>query len=305
MPTKVTICIPHVDTPHYVIGCVNAIDRNAHPEIEHEIIVVDQSGIENKARVHDVLGGRSNVRVLNAPRIDAGYPIDVALRHATGEFFCSLDCDAFPVRRNWLAGPVRLVRDHGVDWVGVDTGLAQAYLAQEILPPYLHLNNYFRVSRTDIALATSEAVGFLRHENHHKASFTPKETAWPGMHCDNGVVAQWHSSQKGHRKATLSITAAMGVTLQMGLYGMLIEDSLLHLVFGYGEEWITDMRAVLGETYLQLRDRLLRKGVTEEILQEMVSQCKPHPGHPRMVYDGHSIAGEPMSSELQAVLDAP
>jgi len=296
MSASVTVCVPHVDTPHYAIGCVEAILRQAHPDVSVEVLVVDQSGPAAKAQMHAALDGRPGVRVLDAKRVDAGWPIDVAARVAGGEFLCSLDCDAFPIHRNWLALPLRLIREHGADWVGSDTGLAQAYTKAGIPGPYIHLNNYFRVCRTSAAREASLAVGFLRWENHYKTGHQPLERAWPGMHCDNGVVAQWRASQRRERMASLAITAALGHTPKMGLYGMIIEGLVFHLVFGFGEEWIADLRDTLGGDYLALRDRLRSEGVTAAALTDLLARCRPIPF-------GRHLDGGPMPAAMLAAIE--
>jgi glycosyltransferase involved in cell wall biosynthesis len=296
----VTVCVPHVNTPHYAAGCVAAIFRQSHPDIEVDVIVVDQSDPDEKRLVKQMLGVWPGVRVIDAERVDAGWPIDVAAKLAEGEYFCSLDCDAFPIHPDWLARPVRLIRDHGADWVGSDTGLAAAYTSKGISEPYVHLNNYFRVSRTESVQAASAAVGFLRWGNHYKVNYEPLDSSWPEMPCDNGVKAQWWASQRGESKLSLGISSALGVTPKMGIYGMVIEGLVFHLVFGWGEEWIEDLQDTLGDDYLELSERMREEGVTDGLLKEMLSRCVPEHGSPRRHLDG-----EPLPETLLGPVTGP
>ena len=300
MSETITVCVPHVNTPHYAAGCVAAIYRQSHPDVEVEVLVVDQSDPEEKALLKQMLGVWPAVRVIDAERVDAGWPIDVAAREATGEYFCSLDCDAFPIHPDWLARPIRLIRDHGADWVGSDTGLADAYTREGIPGPYFHLNNYFRVSRTASVRAASEAVGFLRWGNHYKADYTPQDDSWPKMPCDNGVKAQWWASQRGESKLSLSITSALGTTTKMGIYGMVIEGLVFHLVFGWGEEWIEDLEDTLGPDYLALSARMREEGVTEDLLAELMARCAPEHGR-----TSRHLDGEPLPDALLGPVTGP
>lgn len=300
MSATVTVCVPHVNTPHYAVGCVAAIHGQAHPDVEVEVLVVDQSDPEEKALTKQLLSAWPLARVVDAERVDAGWPIDVAARMAGGEYFCSLDCDAFPIHPDWLARPIRLIRDHGVDWVGSDTGLAAAYLEQGVPGPYVHLNNYFRVSRTESVRAASAAVGFLRWGNHDKAGYEPLDKSWPGMPCDNGVKAQWWASQQGESKLSLGISAALGKTSKMGIYGMVIEGLVFHLVFGWGEEWIEDLEDTLGADYLALRDRMREGGVSRSLIDELVARCSPEHGSP-----GRRLDGGPLPESLEGPVEGP
>lgn len=120
--TSCTIVVPHVDTPFYLKFCLEQVERYRHPDVAQRVIVVDQSAVTPDAR-H--LPG--TVEVVRAPAVDAGYPIDLAARMADTEFFCSLDCDAFPIHRNWLRYPIALIEEYGFSFVGNNTGLENSY----------------------------------------------------------------------------------------------------------------------------------------------------------------------------------
>ena len=40
---KVSIVIPHLESFHFLKGCLEGIERMKHPDIEHEIIIVDDN----------------------------------------------------------------------------------------------------------------------------------------------------------------------------------------------------------------------------------------------------------------------
>jgi len=264
----VSVCVPHVDTPWYLQACLESIKAFSHPEIVTQVIAVDQSSQAHKS-VAEKLCAAHGAHFVSTPRVDAGYPIDVALRNATGEYFCSLDCDAWPIHKNWLWLPVQLIKRGLTDWVGADTGLAQAYAMRG---KWIHLNNYYRICRTEDAKAASKAVGFMRYENRDRCGhFVPLDKSWEALgkqlHCDNGVIAQWWC--RNQKKLSLSVCRALGKTPEMGLYGMVIDDLVFHMVFGYGEEWIPNLMKTLGPDYLKLRERM-QKGFGPELIAELV-----------------------------------
>jgi hypothetical protein len=295
-----TIVVPHINTPFFLEACLNHIERYRNPNINHDIIVVDQSAPEFKEKVYSLCRGKPNIRLFNHPKMDAGYPIDLALTSATGEFFCSLDCDAMVINKNWLLMPIELIKKHNFSFVGCSTGLHNSY--SKMAPtPFFHINNFYRVSRTVIARKISLDVGFMRIENRDKVGFTPKNDMWRGS-CDNGVVAQWYSDYcKLGPKLSLKLNSYTGRTNEMGLYGFTIDDMIYHFVFGFGAEWITDMIKTLGPEYLALRKEIETNGISFELIEKLVKNTQPHPC-PREI-DGNIINQE-LTDEIERLKNA-
>jgi len=91
-----TILVPHVEAPGYLAACIRSIKKHVHPLIRQDVIIVDQSGESTYRQLEESYSRDPAIKILRLPLIDAGYPIDEALKYATGDYFCSLDCDAFP-----------------------------------------------------------------------------------------------------------------------------------------------------------------------------------------------------------------
>lgn len=96
--------------------------------------------------------------------------------------------------------------------------------------------------------------------------------------CDNGVVAQWYSDQKGYGpKLSIPVTSQVGCTKKMGIYGMVLDNLVFHMVFGYGQEWIQDMMDVLGPDYLELRSKIERGELSEEMIKNLIDKSVKRP----------------------------
>ncbi len=175
---------------------------------------------------------------------------------------------------NWLHIPIELIKKYNFTFVGKHTGLHNAYQSQG---NFFHINNYFRVSKTDLARNISLDVGFMRYNNRPQASFTPRvQTSW-NMECDNGVIAQWYADQqKMGPKFSFAINKMLGLTNEMGIYGMVIDDLVFHMVFGFGREWIADLDKTLGDPYQEWNRLILKNGLTEEIIEKIKSSLIVH-----------------------------
>lgn len=288
---KCTILIPACTQfeANFVLYSLKQIDKYRHPEIEQEIIIADQTESDVFVNLISTLPTRllKEIRIITMPRIDAGYPIGEGARHATGEYFCSLDADAFPIHRNWLYMPIKLIEKYGLSFVGKQTGL-HMHPDYKANGNFFHINNYFRVSYTRTARRCAEEVGFMRYEHREKAGFTPSvNTNWK-THCDNGVIAQWYSDMaKMGTKVSLALTKCVGITNEMGLYGMIIDDLVFHLVFGFSEQWVTDQQKTLGSDWLAWKERMNTEGM-DKTLDAMVNAATPKYSHftDRELFDG-------------------
>ena len=210
-----------------------------------------------------------DIKIVKIPRIDAGYPIDVASRIANGEYFCTLDADAFPISNLWLYLPIKLIEKNGYSFIGKESGLHHSY--KDSLGEYFHLNNYYRISKTDIAKKISEEIGFIRPHNKTRVDLKYKNNLQIG--CDNGVLAQWYSDKENMGpKLSLGMYKIIGKTPNMGVFGMNIDDLVFHMVFGQtNEEYNMDS---LGDGYVKLNKEIQESGLTEEMVDKLVSLSK-------------------------------
>lgn len=258
-----TVVVPHVDTPHLLRCCLTNILHYQHPDVTVEVLVVDQSEAATKAHVKGEWNGRKEglveIEVMDAPRIDAGYPIDLAVRRAKHEYFCSLDCDCWPINRAWLALPIEMVLRRGYSFVGVDHNLREAY--PQLEGDWRAINNYYRVSRTDLAKQASAAIGFMRPQNRQRAEI-PFSVPAPAGWFDNGVVAQWWSRYclyggLGHNTGLLPTTRYLARAHSRDdccAYGLVIAEMVFHLGYGFHPDTVNDAKQQLGQAYLDLHD---------------------------------------------------
>lgn len=277
MKDTCTILIPTINTPHLVYGAITQIEKYTN-NVDWEILVADQSDEPIHSQIVARYADHPRVKVIKLDKIDAGYPIDVAARTTNREFLCSLDTDAFPIHPNWLYLPIQLIKEFNLSFVGQDTGLG-VHPAYAFDGEFCGINNYFRVSRTDLAKRVSENAGFCRYQHRARTGLSFADVGWKIDHADNGVVANWWSDkQRLGDKVSLSLNKILGMTHEFGVYGMCIDDLVFHFVFGYHPDTVTDANKSLGLAYLNLENKIKNEGLTEQNISELLQNLIPH--HP-------------------------
>jgi len=289
-----SIIVPHVDTLPYLKFCVAQIRKYRHPEIPQEIIIPDQSSESVFEEVKELYWGNGDIQIPRLPKIDHGYAIDVALRYAVYEYCCFLDCDAFPIHRNWLYAPLKLIERYNLAFIGSNSGIEESYRDHGA---FFHIMNCYCLSQTVLCKELAEAVGFIKPENRIKVGFLPKVDAWGQGGADSGVVAQWYADQrKMGDKLTFEGTSYLGASPWMGIYGIVTEGLVFHLVFGYAEDWIQDLGETLGPEYLELRERIRRDGLSEPLIREFIDRSVA-------MKNTRRINGRPIPPEIDAYLE--
>jgi hypothetical protein len=220
-------------------------------------------------KINELYGDNPEIKIVKIPRVDVGYPIDIAARMAKGEYFCTLDADAFPISNLWLYLPVKLIEKFNFSFIGKESGLHHSYTQQ--LGDYFHLNNYYRVSRTDLARTISEQIGFIRPQNKGNIDLKYEKNTYTS--CDNGVMAQWYSdTEKMGPKLCLMMDKIIGKTPNLGVYGMVIDDLVFHMVFGQTNEECGINN--LGDDYASLNREINENGLTDEMIEKLLSMAK-------------------------------
>lgn len=264
--TLATVCIPICHETYFLNGSIREMLKHKHENVDYEILVMDQTVGQNTRKVEEICYQYDEVKVVKTKKIDAGYPLDIGARMAKGEYFCSLDADAFPVHKNWLNLPIKIIEKFGVSFVGNQTGLQNSYEQFN----FLHINNYYRVSTTEVARKISEEIGFIRPQNKPNADIAYNRPNIIEGFADNGVQAQIFADQEGYGpKFSVPIDTFIGRTPQMGIYGMILGGLVFHMVFGqtiqeYHPSW-------LGEDYFRLLKKIHDTTLTEELAKELVS----------------------------------
>lgn len=277
MKDTCTILIPHVNTPHLVLGSVKQIEKLTD-NVDWEVIIADQSSDDIHNKLVEEYKDNSRVKVIKLEKIDAGYPIDVVSRSSTKEFLCTLDADAFPIHKNWLYTCIQLIKEFNLSFVGQNTGLGNYDLYKQH-GDFCHINNYFRVSKTEIAKMLSESAGWCRFQNRARTGLAFKDIGWKIDHSDNGVLAQWYSDKLAYGdKLSLALNKIVGMTNEFGVYGMCIDDLVFHFVFGYHPDTIVNAKKSLGNDYLELEKKIQDEGLTDKNIKKLLKSLKPH--HP-------------------------
>ena len=253
--TSVTVCIPHCNSPRLLKACLASVLHYSHPLIATEIVVIDQSDERFTDEVDKACHGVAEM--IRIPRIDAGYPLDVAVRRSNAEYFCSLDADCFPISHQWLATPIYLMNETGRTVVGTDTGLGMAY---KQYGEFRVINNFYRIMTHEAADFCSRVAGFIRPQHRHSVEML-FETPWLAgsplsemMEADNGVCA--NLSVEDSLKLALPICRHSGRTPKHGIWGMVVADLVYHLVFGYCEATVNEPSTELGSAVLQMRESI-------------------------------------------------
>lgn len=251
------------------------IDKFKHPEVEVEVLIADQTvgrAVEN-CRAELSL---PYVTSFICEGIDAGHPIDEGLKRASGNFFMSLDVDCAPIHRAWAYLPIKLIDKHNICAVGKQTALHMAD-SYKVLGDFVAINNYYRTMKTSTAKYVSESIGFCRPENRFRAGLIPTKNYGWVVPADNGVYANaFMDQEKLGSKVSLALNKINGMTNKMGVFGMVIDDLVWHMVFSSSKDWIADKWDTLGQDYMKWYQRIYDNGFTDEIFQEMQDALKDH-----------------------------
>jgi len=290
---KCNIVIPHVsyDSLMYLKTCVSQIKKHKHTLVKQKILIVDQSPPHVFDKIKHFFSSDPEVEIFQLERVDAGYPIDFIARNLSEDsndsFLCSLDSDAFPISNLWLYLPIKLIETFGYSFVGSSTNLAKCYYDYTRSFGYdkewVHINNYYRISRVSVAKLLSNSVGFMRPGNRDRVGFKAITNQWGERGFDNGVIANWYADYlKLGDKFSFNINSALGYTDILGVFGMNISDLVFHFVFGFGEDTLPGgSYECLGFDYLKLRSKIINQDIlSSEFIEDLLKQLKPlRPDH--------------------------
>lgn len=270
--TSCTILISITHELIFLKKSIELIRRYKHPYIEQNIIIADQSEEDMSSIIENLYGSDSDITIIKLPRIDVGWSMDVSCKIAKGEYFCSLDGDAFPIHKNWLYVPIKLIEKYNFSFVGVDVGLSNSYGEYG---KFSCISNYFRVSKTDLMRKISEDVGFIRIQNWDKVGYKPKVEVPFYKNVDSAVISQWYAEKISGPKLSLAINKILGITNTQGIFGMITEDLVFHMSLFRKledkEHSELDKNKEFGEYYLEWFDKI-NNGITDELISEIIEK---------------------------------
>lgn len=289
--TSCTILISITHELIFLKKSIELIRRYKHPYIEQNIIIADQSEEDMSSIIENLYGSDSDITIIKLPRIDVGWSMDESCKIAKGEYFCSLDGDAFPIHKNWLYVPIKLIEKYNFSFVGKDTGLSNSY---KDLGDFSCINNYFRISKTSLMRKISEDVGFIRIQNWNKVGYSPKVNVPINRNVDSAVISQWYANQISGDKLSLRINKYLGLTKTQGVFGMIIDDLVFHMSLFRKledkEHSELDKNKEFGEYYLEWYSRINEEGFTDEIISEIIEKSINH--ETNIDINGHTLTSD-------------
>lgn len=288
--TSCTIIISHYRSFQFLRACLRQINRHQHQEIKLNIIVADQSGSEyysddiEKFRTDiSELGNSSEVIFYNMIPLYSGFGIDWLMRYADikTDYICQLHADAFPINKNWLYLPVKLIEENNFSFVGQHQFVCDG--TQSIYPPdpFFAMSQCFNVARTETYRDMSMEAGFTRFHEREKTDLRFNNNDWaqwashdyPSRGSDDDVVAfHWEDKYRQHDKLGLAITGMMNTSEQGGSFGRVIEDVVFHFGSANESRGVFDL---MPNSYQHYYNRI-QNGFTNELLEEMLIQVKPN-----------------------------
>ena len=276
-----TIIISHYESLPFLRACVRQIRKYKHPEIVQHIIIADQSRNDSKDGIYylDLLEEfpENDITVCQTMPLYSGYGIDWIMRNVEikTEYICQIHVDAFPIHKNWLYLPIKLIKENGYTFVGQDHFISKP--TDTIYPTnskFYSMSPTYNVARTDTYREMSLEAGFTRYHERAKTDLIFNNNDWEewakedygSRGSDDDVVAFcWEDNHREHNKLGLAITGIMGRNGEPG-YGRIIEDLVFH--FGSCRESIGVMPQ-MGEKYSNWTKRI-NNGFSDKLIDEML-----------------------------------
>jgi hypothetical protein len=272
--TSCTIIISHFESLPFLKACIRQIKRYAHPDVHQRIVVIDQSSEITYMEVDRLYMDDKDVVVYNTKPGWSGYGIDVILHDGriNTEYICQIHVDAFPIHKNWLYLPIKLIQDENLSFVGQLQFISKP--SDSIYPPepFFAMAQCFNVGRTEIYKEMSEQAGFARFHNREGMSYKnndwaewAKTTTNRGWSDDDVTAFHWEDKYRTHNKLSLAITGYIEPP-----YARIIEDVVFH--FGSCREalGIVDRMPV---KYWEYAERI-KSDYSDELIEEMVEKAK-------------------------------
>jgi len=295
----ITIIVFHWEDLAYLRGTIRQLKRYAHPDIPQQIIIADQSKRQKTVDAVFAEFTMPGIRVVHLPQYGSGYSVDHIFRHkmVTTKYTCTIDVDAFPIHRNWLKVPIALI-EYGFTWVGVHAQIEHHYGYNK--GQFFDMCQHFRVGRSETYDQLAYFAGFCKNDSRHVLGYYDKE--WKGW-SDDGVVAHWWEDQyRSHDKFTFAVSHHLGTAPTQGLYGRYTDDLLWHFGYSWTGRMVQNIRANMGDDFINWMRRLRKEGLTDALIDEMLAKKVPLEAPiPRLLWTKKQICTP--SDELNKLVD--
>lgn len=253
------------------------------------IIIADQSNEEEHSKVVQEFGGYEDIAIINIPSLCSGFSVDYVFRNMDIKttYTATLDCDAFPLHKNWLLLPITLIEEYNLSFVG---GLFFESRKEEAVHcyhnnPFYCMSQCYRVGTTEMYKTLSMQGGFTRFHARKKTVFSYGDNTWDGWAAedyanrgsDDGTIAHFYEDNfLQNNKVSLATTHTMGNTKNGDSgYGGIIDGMVLHFAFSHWSQGIEDRVA---KDYAYWKNRI-NEG-DENVLEEMVAVAMKNPSDP-------------------------
>ena len=315
--TSCTIIVYHYESLPFLRACIRQIRKYKHPEIEQHIIIADQSSELTQITINAEYEGDSDITIVQMKSICSGYSIDYIMRFGDikTEYTCTMDVDAFPIHPNWIYIPIKLIEEYGFSFVGHhpdESGVTQWKRFEDAYSQYgkfFHVAQAFRVGYTKNFKELALKAGFTRSvdsRNKIDGLFGFESNQWMEIankkgldgYADSSVIAHWWEDQnKENNKFTFAETACLGIAPTEGRYGRVIDDLVFHFMFSYNYLQVADKQKSMGQNFLYWIEKI-NAGLTDELINEMLSATIPVYDVPRLLWDGKNKTTIPVDKAL-------
>lgn len=324
MTTSCTIIIFNYESLPFLRACVKQIIKYKHPKINHKIIISEQSCEDTYNKVVMEFGNNDDITIVRMKAICSGYAIDYIIRFVDlkTEYICCLDCDAFPINKNWLYAPIKLIQENNFSFVGhhADEGRVSGWKSFEDAYSkygnYFHVAQCFRVGKKEDFEHLSLNAGFTKAVNFrdwiefkafpNKEWFeVAKERGLDG-YADSGVIAHWWEDRTTrNNKFTFAETACLGIAPKQGRYGRVFDNMVFHLMFSFNHTQLGGAKEEnMGNDYMKWIEKI-NNGFTDELINEMLKAVNPI-NIPRLFWDGKTISlpSEKLNNRINELINA-
>lgn len=313
------IIIPHWENYRFAAGAIRLARQNSSETLRQHIYLIDDESKDGSfEELKKDFASADDVSLYQISRDDkpianVGKLIDFALERVHEKYVCSIDADTFPISTHWLTFPIWLLEKYQCSMVGCDTGITNAYIPisgrrwqnMDGYNPgfclydngyFTGCNNFFRVMKTSLAKIVAQQASFSKALPRAQQRRTPikkimqlfqdKQSKdihdYPG-YIDNGILAYYFVDvNRLGPKFSIPIISWVGFTPQDGVFGQNVCGLVLHFALSRSLSSRPREIAEPGVEYRQYAEKILTRGLSDELLQEMLSECILRPGG----YDG-------------------
>ena len=317
--TSITIIISHYESLPFLRACVRQIKKYERPDILQHIIIADQSCDETNGVIHKEYDGDMGISVIKMQPLWSGYGIDYCMRFADikTEYVSQIHVDCFPIHKNWLYLPIKLIEEYNFAFVGqlhfISDGTASIYPPR----PFFSMSPTFNVARTETYKEMAMEGGFTRFHNRttefHNKIPTDEPMAWGNNDWaewakeyyyargsdDDTPAFSWEDTHRQHNKLGLAITGRIALLGREPDFGRVIENIVFH--FGSCRE-AASILSEMGGLYQKYTEKI-KHNYDNELVDELLNLVKQVEDRQRIFWDGetkkHSLASEELNNKIE------